>query len=138
MRVLAIFIIFVLSGCSAQWHLKQAIKKDPTILIEDTIIYRDTIVIRDSIISLDTFVMAKIDTITIVNEGIKTEIIRYHDRFIVKQKIKSDTMFLEKRISVPKIIHKTSCPKYWIWLVCGLMALIVFLIFLLGKTSGNE
>lgn len=135
---MSIILILVLSGCSAQWHLKQAIKKDPTILIEDTIIYRDTIVIRDSIVSLDTFVMAQIDTISIENEGIRTDIIRYYDRFIVKQEIKSDTMYLEKQISVPKIVYKKSCPKYWIWLVVGLMGIIIFLCVLISKMIGHE
>lgn len=127
MRNLIILASILLSSCSAQWHLKRAIKKDPSILKETRVVVLDTIVIRDSIIAIDTFVLRDIDTMVIEKEGIKTQIIRYKDRFIVKQEIKSDTIFRSKEIRVPQIIYQKASPKYYIWIIALLMSLLTLI-----------
>jgi len=123
-----------LTSCSAEWHIKRAIKKNPHIFKDSSIIVRDTIVIRDSIFGIDTFVMHDIDTINIEREGIKTQIIRYRDRFIVNQKIKGDTIFREKIITIPKIIYmprnESNYGKYLI--IGGFVIVFWFLSLLLG------
>jgi hypothetical protein len=128
MRILLIIASIVLTSCSAEWHLKRAIKKDPSILKPITIVVLDTIIIRDSIIGIDTFVMMEIDTMVIEKEGIKTQIIRYKNRFIVKQEIKSDTIFRSKEIRVPQIIYQKASPKYYIWVIAFLMAILTLIL----------
>jgi len=127
-------VLLALTSCSAEWHIKRAIQKNPSILKDSYKIVYDTIVIRDSILGIDTFVMSEIDTIRIDREGIKTEIVRYRDRFIVKQEIKSDTIFRTKTIHVPQIeyvIKKES--KYMKYLAIGGLVLGMWiLVMLLG------
>jgi len=120
-------VLLALTSCSAEWHIKRAIQKNPSILKDSYKIVHDTIVIRDSILGIDTFVMSEIDTIRIDREGIKTEIVRYRDRFIVKQEIKSDTIFRSKEIRVPQIIYQKASPKYYIWIIALLMSLLTLI-----------
>lgn len=119
MRTICIFILITLSGCSAQWHLKQAIKKDPTLIQDRTRILIDTFIVIDSFSSIDTFITNETDTIRINQHGINTEIIRYKDRVIVKQRKVSDTIRITKEIRIPQIkyIKKNGYPEWLYWVI---------------------
>jgi PBP1b-binding outer membrane lipoprotein LpoB len=89
-KVLFLSIFFV--SCSANWHLKQAVKKNPNIITEKVIRQVDTLIIRDSVVHTDTFVTKSIDTIQIENEHFKTVVYRYHDTIRVVNTLKGDTI----------------------------------------------
>jgi hypothetical protein len=55
-----------------QWHLKQAVKKNPNIITEKVIRQVDTLIIRDSVKVEHTFTTKSIDTIIIDNEHFKS------------------------------------------------------------------
>ena len=116
-----IFLTAFFSSCSAQWHVKQALKKDPNIITEKIIVEKDTLIIRDSVRYNDTLVTRSIDTIKIENERVSTVIYRYFDTFRVVQTLKGDTVRITKKVVTPVVEAK---PSYWGWIVAGLILVI--------------
>jgi len=72
MKLIKAFIILLtLTGCSAKWHLNQAIKKNPA-MAQISVYGIDTIFVRDSILMTDTFTTTEVDTVTITKDGVTT------------------------------------------------------------------
>lgn len=123
-KVLFLSIFFV--SCSANWHLKQAVKKNPNIITEKVIRSVDTLIIRDSVKIENTFVTKSIDTIIIDNEHFKSTIYRYHDTIKLVQVLKGDTIRITKKVVVPVVKHETKYEKALIFL--GVIILLIWLI----------
>ena len=85
-------------SCSAQWHLKRAVKKDPTILEKDTLVVQDTVVVPP-VVTTDTVITKQQDTIVVEKERLKVKVIRNVDTLIIDAKCDSDTIV--KQIEVP-------------------------------------
>ena len=128
-----IIILVMLTGCSAEWHLKKAIKKNPS-LIQPSIHTIDTIIIRDSFAFSDTFVTKTIDTITIEKEGVKTIVYRDHDIIKIRTIVKPDTIRIQKTIRVPQIQYqeRVKVPQM-IGVGIGLVLLLTLLLALLKR-----
>lgn len=123
-----IILLVMLTGCSAEWHLKKAIKKNPS-LIQPSTHTIDTIVIRDSVAFTDTFVSKTIDTFTIEKEGVKTIVYRNHDVIRIKTIVKPDTIRIQKTIRVPQVYYE---ERFKIPQMVGIgVALLLGLIFLI-------
>lgn len=127
-----IVLLVMLTGCSAEWHLKKAIKKDPS-LIQTSVHTIDTIVIRDSVAFTDTFVSKTIDTLTIEKEGVKTIVYRNHDVIRIKTIVKPDTIRIQKTIRIPQVYYEErfKIPQMvgiGVALLLGLLFLILLLI----------
>ena len=127
-----IVLLVMLTGCSAEWHLKTAIKKNPS-LIQPSTHTIDTIVIRDSVAFTDTFVSKTIDTLTIEKEGVKTIVYRNHDVIRIKTIVKPDTIRIQKTIRVPQVYYEErfKIPQMvgiGVALLLGLLFLILLLI----------
>lgn len=127
-----IVLLVMLTGCSAEWHLKKAIKKNPS-LIQPSVHTIDTIVIRDSVAFTDTFVSKTIDTLTIEKEGVKTIVYRNHDVIRIKTIVKPDTIRIQKTIRVPRVYYEErfKIPQMvgiGVSLFLGLLFLILLLI----------
>lgn len=127
-----IVLLVMLTGCSAEWHLKKAIKKNPSLIQPSTHII-DTIVIRDSVAFTDTFVSKTIDTLTIEKEGVKTIVYRNHDVIRIKTIVKPDTIRIQKTIRVPQVYYEErfKIPQMvgiGVALLLGLLFLILLLI----------
>lgn len=127
-----IVLLVMLTGCSAEWHLKKAIKKNPS-LIQPSVHTIDTIVIRDSFAISDTFVSKTIDTLTIEKEGVKTIVYRNHDVIRIKTIVKPDTIRIQKTIRVPQVYYEErfKIPQMvgiGVALLLGLLFLILLLI----------
>lgn len=126
MRYLLIAIL--LTSCSAQWHIKQACKKDPAICKPDTITVTDTIKVRDSIYFEKTVVTKEIDTILIDTGGIRVKIIRVKDtiKTIITQEPK--TIIKTKTITTkPKILYKEEKMPWWFIFAVVLLFIALFL-----------
>ena len=54
-----VFAIITMTACSAKWHLKKAISKDPTLVQTREVIIRDTFMIRIPERSIDTFIVVE-------------------------------------------------------------------------------
>jgi hypothetical protein len=122
-----VLLAILLSSCSAQWHLKQAIKKNPKIITEKVIRQVDTLIIRDSVKIEHTFTTKSIDTIVIDNEHFKTTIYRYHDTIKLVQVLKADTVKITQKYVVPMVTYKPWYEKYMGLLGLGLIILILAL-----------
>ena len=120
-----VFMAVLFSSCSAQWHLKTAIKKNPNIITEKVIRQVDTLIIRDSVKTEHTYVTKSIDTIVIDNEHFKTTIYRYHDTIKLVQVLKADTVTITQKYVVPSVEYKPWYEKYLGYLGLGLILLIL-------------
>jgi hypothetical protein len=124
----AVVLMVLLSSCSAQWHLKQACKKDgaicqPKIFVLDTIIYTDSVEIYEE------FYTEVHDTIIIDTGSIRVEIYRDHDIIRTYIKQRPDTIKITKTVSVPQVIMKENYWNPWVILI----ALISILLWLIKK-----
>jgi hypothetical protein len=124
----AVVLMVLLSSCSAQWHLKQACKKDSTIC-QPKIFVLDTIVYTDSVEIYEEFYTEVHDTIIIDTGSIRVEIYRDHDVIRTYIKQRPDTLRITKTISVPQVIIKDKDWNPWVILI----ALISILLWLIKK-----
>jgi len=121
-------LLILLTGCSAKWHLKKAIKKNP-LLIQPSTHTIDTFIIRDSFAFTDTFVTKTIDTLTIEKDGVKTIVYRNHDIIRIKTIVKPDTIRIQKTIRVPQVHYE---ERFKIPQMVGIgLALLLGFVFLI-------
>ena len=127
-RTALLFIpfLFTLVSCSANWHLRKAIAKDPTIIQAQVITVVDTVIITPPERVETTLVALPIDTITIERERLKIKIRRIHDTLIVDGECKSDTIRITETIEGPPVIKYTPRPNWESWLIYGGLGLLAF------------
>lgn len=102
--VLSAFI-FSLTSCSAQWHLKRAVKKDATIL-RDTIVKLDTTIVTEEKNLVDTLVIQDTIVREIKSEGVVVRLQRIHDTIKVEAICESDTIKIVKEVEVVRYIQR--------------------------------
>jgi hypothetical protein len=89
------------SGCSASWHLNQAVKKDPSILKPTVVTIWDTIM-TPPIYLVDTVKVPTVgDSSVIDNDTVRIVITKVQDKLVVKTQI--------KEIEVPVSVQ-AECP----------------------------
>ena len=128
-------LTLLLYGCSAQWHLRQAIRKDPSIQ-KITVVKKDTVIITEQRTLVDTLELFK-DTV-IYKDRVRLDI-KYVDKFIqVEAECPSDTVVVTKTVTSTQIEKKDRKIGivYWMWFFIGgaVLALslrIIFKIFLI-------
>jgi len=120
-------LIILLTGCSAQWHLEQAIKKNPA-MAQISVYGIDTVFVRDSVTITDTFVSKTIDTLTIEKDGVKTIVYRNHDVIRVQTIVKADTIRFTKTITLPPQIQYKERIKIPQMVGIGLALLLALLL----------
>jgi len=93
-------LTLVLCGCSAQWHLKQAVRKDPS--IRQTIIVKsDTVIVTRERTLRDTLELFR-DTV-IYQDRVRVKI-EYIDNFVsIQADCPSDTIVVTKSISTTQL-----------------------------------
>ena len=89
-----------LTSCGAQWHLKKAIKKDPSILEMKPVSVRDTVTLHQR------------DTITITKDRLKVKIVRAFDTIMIDATCESDTIIQVIEVPVPSLVMKDSDNWY--------------------------
>lgn len=119
-----ITVALLLQSCGAQWHLKRAIAKDPTIVQERTERI-DTVIVTEEKAIRDTITLQATDTIRIERNGVRIKIKRIHDTIQVEAQCLPDTIRIVKEISVPSVVYKEKKPTF------GLVKLIIILVILL-------
>jgi len=123
----ALITITLLSSCSAQWHLKRAVKKDPTILRTDTIAVVDTIV-TPPVTLTDTVTLRTQDTLVVQKDRLKVKIVRSFDTITVDAVCESDTIVQVIEVPVPSLVMRDSdrwynkVYKYSFYLLCSLLS----------------
>lgn len=99
-----LILVLSLTSCSAQWHLKKAVQKDPTILEKDTLVVTDTVVSPPVAIT-DTVTLKQHDTITLVKDRLKVEIVKVNDTITINAECASDTIITTIEVPYEKIVY---------------------------------
>jgi uncharacterized protein (DUF111 family) len=123
-----LLIVLLLSSCSAQWHIKQACKKQPDLCAPDTFTITDTIKVNDSLYFEKIVVTKEIDTITIDTGGIRVKIIRDKDiiRTIITQEPK--TIIRTKTITTkPRIVYKDEDYPWWLVILAAILFILLII-----------
>lgn len=131
MRVwISLLILTSLIGCSAEWHLNRAIKKDPNIIDTGVVIKWDTIFTISEKVVYDTFVTTEYDTLVMwdsINK-IETQIIRVKDTLFVRTKVLPDTIEIIKQMrSKPRKTIYLPIPWYenmFFWALAVLLVIV--------------
>ena len=97
-------LVLLLTSCSAQWHLKKAVHKDPTILEKDTLVVTDTVVSPPVAIT-DTVIMRQHDTITLVKDRLRVNIVKVNDTITIDAICDSDTIISIVEVPYDKIVY---------------------------------
>ena len=97
-------LILLLSSCSAQWHIKKAVAKDPMILQKDTMVVVDTLVVP-SVGITDTVILEQHDTIRLVKDRLKVEIVKVNDTITIDAICDSDTIVSIVEVPYDKIVY---------------------------------
>ena len=109
--LVGLITIGLLSSCSAQWHLKRAVKKDPTLLKTDTIAIVDTVV-TPPVTLTDTVITRAQDTVVVQKDKLKVQVVRSYDTIMVDAVCESDTIVQIVEVPVPSIVMKDSDRWY--------------------------
>jgi len=99
-----LLLISLLTSCSAQWHLKKAVQKDPLILERDTLVVTDTVVTPPVAIT-DTVTLKQQDTITLIKERLKVQLIKVNDTITINATCESDTIISVIEVPYEKIVY---------------------------------
>ncbi len=127
-RLIYIIISLLFVGCSANWHIKKAIKKDPSILITDTITVLDTLrVITNNVSTDSTFILSR-DTVIIKKDKLTIKHYYYRDSIYLWGECESDTIYKPFEVKVPVdriIINEPLFPRWLWWIVILFIGLFV-------------
>ncbi len=124
--------ILLLTSCSATWHLKRAIKKDPSLLLSrDTVLVHDTQFVTKERVLTDSFFTTCYDTITLEDSFVFTRVIRRDNVIKVYTKCKSDTVRITTKIPFklpPTVTYKND--PFWKSLAVALGTLLLLIIII--------
>ena len=110
----AIVLLLLLAGCSAEWHLTQAVRKGGEVWR-----YKyDTVIVTKERKLTDTLILREIDSITVTNDKVRVKLVRRWDTIRVSATCIPDTIRITKEIPV-KIQTQ---PKRWSPFVLQLLA----------------
>jgi len=119
----------MLTSCGAQYHLKRAIAKDPSIVQKEAI-KLDTVIITEIKTVKDTFVVKGDTSMVFVNKGVRTQIKVVRDTFMIQTTCPPDTIHIEKEIYVPKVVYQEKTTTFdlvkLILVILTIISLIAF------------
>ena len=107
-RWILIPAVAVMASCSASYHLKRAIAKDPSI-VKPTAVRFDTIVVTKERKVTDTIVMNDVDTITIERDRVRVRLVRSYDTLMVEGTCLPDTIKIDVIREIPQVVQ----PRRW-------------------------
>ena len=128
--------ILLLTSCSASWHLKRAIKKDPSLLLSrDTVLVHDTQLVTKERMLTDSFFTTCYDTVVMEDSFVYTKVIRRDNVVKVYTKCKSDTIRITTKIpyKLPATVSYKNDPTWKILAIVfgSLLLLIIILRFVI-------
>jgi hypothetical protein len=122
-------LVLLLTSCSAQWHLKKAVQKNPLILEKDTLVVTNTVVSPPVAIT-DTVIMKQHDTITLVKDKLRVKIVKVNDTITIDAICDSDTIVRTIKVPYDKIVY---VEKESVWDKIKSLAIYIALAFLAFK-----
>lgn len=99
-----LILLSSLMSCSAQWHLKKAVQKDPLILERDTLVVTTTVVSPPVAIT-DTVTLKQHDTIVIQKDRLKVQLVKVNDTITINAECASDTIVTTIEVPYEKIVY---------------------------------
>lgn len=120
----SIALVVMLCGCSADWHLRKAISKDPSILLEGTTIIHDTVTVIRPELRVDTLHTWSVDTVTsyVDRVRIRTKVDTVNRTVYVDVICPADTIRVPyERVVIQPVVGKR---RSYLWLV-GLLVLLI-------------
>jgi hypothetical protein len=130
--ILILSLTGFLTGCSATWHLKQAAKKDPSILKPTVVTIWDTIVTPPVYLVDTVSVPTAGDSSVIENDTVRIVITKYQDKMIVKTQVKEVPYPVSVQAECPpKLVQpETKAAKLKDFLLLFLAGALVLMMFL--------
>jgi hypothetical protein len=126
--LIPLFAILILSGCSAEWHLRKAVSKDPDLVKPTVVTVTDTIV-TEPIVVKDTIVTAQRDTIEITKDRFRVKVIRSFDTLLIDGGCDSDTIIRTVSVPVPQlVVGETGFQRVQRFTFWGLITLLLIAI----------
>jgi hypothetical protein len=124
-RYILPFVILILSGCSAEWHLSTAVKKNPELLKQTTVIVADTVV-TEPIVVRDTVITSQTDTIELIKDKFRVRVIRSFDTLLIDGGCESDTIVRTITVSAPQLVAgETKLQRVQRFTFWGLVSLLL-------------
>lgn len=156
MKYILILITILSIGCSSEWHLRQAIKKNPklkdsintTIVVKDTTIIHDTIIVpRDSVQFTVDSLKTIADSIITLYDGEKAKVEYWINKnnqkefkIVWKEKeiVRNDTVIKEILVPCncpPQVEEITEFQKflYYSGAIAWILLFILFMLYLHKK-----
>ena len=134
MRCLTLlFVTLLLSGCSAEWHLSRAVKKNPDLIKPTTMTVTDTVV-TEPIVVKDTVTLSQVDTVEIVKDRFRVKIVRSYDPLMIDGGCDADTIIRTVTVSVPQLVAGETrlqrVQRYTFWGLTGLLLVAIAIIII--------
>ena len=131
-HISTLLVAGLLTGCSATWHLNQAVKKDPSILKPTVVTIWDTIVTPPVYLVDTVSVPTEGDSSVIDNDTVRIVITKYKDKMIVKTQVKEVPYPVSVQAECPPQLvqpeSKTEKVKnYLLLFLGGALVLMMFL-----------
>lgn len=125
--LLALLIILIVSlalgSCSAEWHLRQAVKKGANVWQTKF----DTTIVTKERNLWDTLTLKDIDTVVVQKDNIRLKIVRNFDTVRVNATCLPDTVQVTKYIKTSVTAPKSQNYEKYLMLFAVCMLLIVLL-----------
>ena len=121
----ALCLIALLTGCSANWHIKRAIAKDPSILTSEVI--HDTITVITPELRVDTVHQFSSDTVTTVVDRvrIRTKVDTINRAVFVDVICPGDTIYVPYEKTINTIEYKRKNHALTWFLLAAAVTLLV-------------
>ena len=121
MKALYLIAAIALTGCSANWHLKKAIAKNPTLLTEGVILetVTDTIEVVVPELRVDTLHEWSVDTVTtyVDRVRIRTKVDTVQRTVYIEVVCPADTVYVEHTTERTVIRPQVKPRRNWWWLL---------------------
>lgn len=126
-----LFAILTLTGCSAEWHLRQATRKNPELTKAQVVTVLDTIV-TEPIVVRDTVMTSQRDTVELIKDRFRVRVIRSFDTLLIDGGCDADTIVRTVSVSVPQlVVGETKLQRIQRFTFWGLITLLLISIAIL-------
>jgi len=128
-------LCFMAASCSAGWHIKKAIAKDPSLLKSDTLIIRDSVKVVTNHVETDSVFMLSSDTVTIVKDNLTIRHFYHNDSIYIYGECDSTIIYKPYEVIVTdeKLVYNETWFPKWMWWVIALVVVLFFLNRLIPK-----
>lgn len=123
-------LMALIQSCSAGWHLKKAISKDPKILMQRDTVVETEVVVEEKTVT-EKLIVNQIDTVVLTSpDGVQVRLERIYDTVMVDVICPPETLMVETIVELPPVVEykeSESKNKYQEWA----LALLGFFIILM-------